>query len=81
MGFQGMGFVSMPNLPTNIIPIKIARLKLSVKFPMDMRIPPLIIKIMLVSNPLKSTMLVGGLGVATDSIVICFYSILDMFKP
>ena len=31
---------------------------------MDMRIPPLRIKIMLESNPLKSTMLVGRLGVS-----------------
>ena len=30
-----------PNLPTNIIPTKIAGLKLSGKYPMDMRIPPL----------------------------------------
>ena len=32
---------------------------------MDMRIPPLKSKIMLESNPLKSTMLVGRLGVVT----------------
>ena len=30
-----------PNLPTNIVPTNIARLNLSVKSPMDMRIPPL----------------------------------------
>ena len=52
-----------PNLPTNIIPAKIAWLKLSRKFPMDLGIPLLKIKITLQSNPLKSTMLVGGLGV------------------
>ena len=52
-----------PILPTNIIPTNIAWLKLSGRFPMDMRIPPLKIRIMLESNPLKSTMLVGGLGV------------------
>ena len=34
------------------------------KFPMDLEIPPLSIKIMLESNPLKSTMLVGRLGVS-----------------
>ena len=38
-----------PNLPTNI-----ARLKLSRKCPMDMRIPALRIKIVLEANPLKS---------------------------
>ena len=32
---------------------------------MGLGIPPLRIKIMLESNPLKSTMLVGGLGVVT----------------
>ena len=52
-----------PNLPTTIVPTNIAKLKLSGKSPMDMRIPPLKFKIMLESNPLKSTMLVGGLGV------------------
>ena len=30
-----------PNLPTNIVPTNIARLKLSGKSPMDVRIPPL----------------------------------------
>ena len=51
-----------PSLPTNIIPAKNAWLKLSGKIPMDVRIPPLEIKIMLESNPLKSTMLVGRLA-------------------
>ena len=37
-----------PNLPTNIIPTKIAWLKLSGKSPMDIRIPPLKIKITVV---------------------------------
>ena len=55
--------VNTPNLPTNIVPTNIAWLKLSGKSSMDMRIPPLEIKIMLESNPVKSTMLVGGLGV------------------
>ena len=32
---------SKPNLPTNIVPTNIARLKLSGRSPMDMRIPPL----------------------------------------
>ena len=52
-----------PNLPTNIMPTKIARLKLSGKSPMDLRIPPIQIKVMLESNPLESTMLVGRLTV------------------
>ena len=52
-----------PNLPTNIVPTYIALLKLSGKSPMDMRIPPLQIKILLESNPLKSTICVGGLAV------------------
>ena len=52
-----------PNPPTNIIPTNIAWLKLSGKFPMSLGIPPLKFKIMLESNPLKSSMLVGGLGV------------------
>ena len=52
------------NLPTKIIPTKIARLRLSWKSPMDMRIPPVIIKIMLESNPLKSIMLVRILAVS-----------------
>ena len=30
-----------PNLPTNMVPTKIARLKLSGKSPMDLGIPPL----------------------------------------
>ena len=34
---------------------------------MDMRTPPLYIKIMLESNPPKSTMLVGRLGVKFES--------------
>ena len=36
-----------PKLPTKIIPTKIAWLRLSEKSPIDMRIPPLKIKIML----------------------------------
>ena len=47
-----------PNLPTTILPAKIPWLKLSGEFPMDMRIPPLRIKTLLESNPLKSTILV-----------------------
>ena len=40
-----------PNLPTNIILTKIRRLKIARQFPMDMRIPPPSIKILLESNP------------------------------
>ena len=53
-----------PNLPTNIIHTNIARVKLSGKSPTGLGIPPLTIKITLESNPLTSTMLVGGLGVS-----------------
>ena len=56
-----------PNLSTNIVPTNIARLKLSGKSPTDMRIPTLQIKIVLESNPRKSTMLVRGLGVHVSS--------------
>ena len=55
--------LSTPNLPTNIDPTKIAWLELSGKSPMDMTIPTLKHNIMLESNPLKSTMLVGRLAV------------------
>ena len=51
-----------PNPPTNITPTNIARLKVSGKFPMGLGIPPVIIKIMLESNPPKCTMLGGGLA-------------------
>ena len=54
-----------PNIPTKMIPTKIACLKLSGKLAMDMRIPPLIIKIMLESNPLKSRIFVRRLAVQT----------------
>ena len=47
-----------PNLPTKIIPVKICRLGIITRIPMDMRIPPLKIKILLESNPLKSRILV-----------------------
>ena len=38
---------------------------------MGIGIPPIQIKIMLESNPVKSTMLVGGLAVAPLEVVIC----------
>ena len=48
------------NLPTEIIPTgtKIRRLKLSGEFPVDMRIPPLELTILLEPNPPKSKILV-----------------------
>ena len=55
--------VSTPNLPTNIIPTKIRSLIISGQFPMNMRIPPLNIKTMRESNPLKSRILVRRLAV------------------
>ena len=58
-----------PNLPTNIAPYQDCLTQLSGKSPMGLRIPPLRIKIMLESKPLKSTMLVGGLGVLPTKIL------------
>ena len=52
-----------PNLPNKIIPTKIAWLKLSGKPPMDMRIPPLELKILIESSPPKSRILVRRLAV------------------
>ena len=46
-----------PSLPTKIIPTKIARLKISRKFPIDMIFFPLHIDIMLESNPPRSRIL------------------------
>ena len=54
---------STPNLPTKILPAKIRRLETSGEFPMDMRIPPLKIKILLESNPPKSRISVQRLDV------------------
>ena len=56
-------FSRLVNLPTNIIPTKICWLKMSVKFPADMRIPPLKLKILFQSKPLKSRILVRRLAV------------------
>ena len=50
------------NLPTKIIPAKIAWRKHSGKFPLDMRIPPLEAKALLESDPLKSRLLVQRLA-------------------
>ena len=51
-----------PNLPNKIISTKIRWLKLSGKFPMGLGIPPLKIKILLESKPLKSRTLVRRLA-------------------
>ena len=56
-----------PNLPTKITPTMIAWLKLSRKFPMGLRIPPLRIKILLESKPLKSSILVRRLAIVPVS--------------
>ena len=52
-----------PNLPAKIVPTKTPWLKLSGRFPMDLRIPPLKLKILLESSPLKSRILVRRLAV------------------
>ena len=54
-----------PSLPTKIIPTNICRLEISGTFHMDMRIPPLTIKILLESGPPKSRILGRRLGVAS----------------
>ena len=56
---------STPSLPTKNLPAKIRWLEISGKLPMDMRIPPLKLKILLVSNPLKSRILVQRLAVTS----------------
>ena len=55
--------IDTPDLPTNIVPTSIAWLKLSGKSPMGLGNPPLEFKIVLESNHLKPTMIVGRLGV------------------
>ena len=53
----------LTHLPAEITPTKIRWLKITVKFPTDMRIPLLDIKILLQSNPLKSGIVVRRLVV------------------
>ena len=53
----------MPNLPTKIIPAKIRCLLRGGEFLTDMRVPPLKLKILLGSDPLKSRILVRRLAV------------------
>ena len=63
--------ISLPTLhPTNI-----ACLRLSGKSPTGLGIPPLKFKIMLESNPPKSTMIVGRLGVNSSNIYIYIYNV------
>ena len=52
-----------PNLPTKSIPAKIAGLKLSRESPMGLGTPPLGIKILFESNPLKPRILARRLAV------------------
>ena len=54
-----------PSLPTKIMPTKIRWLNISGKFPLSLGIPPLKLKILLESNPLKSRILVRRLAVPT----------------
>ena len=56
-----------PNLPTKIIPAKIRRLETSGESPMDMRIQPLRIEVMLELNPLTSRILVRRLAASYTS--------------
>ena len=60
---DALGLPGTPNLPTKIIPTKIPWLNISREFPMNIRIPPLWIKILLESNPPKSRILVRRLAV------------------
>ena len=69
--------LATPDLPTNIVPTNIARLKLSGKSPMGLGISPLEFKIVLGSNPLKSTILVGGLGVETRLAQITLHFLIN----
>ena len=67
----GLRSLLTPSLPSENILAKIAWLKLSGKFPMDMRIPPLKIKILLESNLLKSRILVRRLAVLSLVVDTC----------
>ena len=50
------------NITAMIIPTEIRRLRVSEEFPMDMRLPPLEIKILPVSDPLKCQNLSREIG-------------------
>ena len=64
-----------PNLPTKIIPAKIARLELSGEFPMGLKMPTLKNKIALESNSLKSTTLLRRLAYILIYLYICLFSL------
>ena len=57
-----------PNLPTRIIPAKIRWLEISGTFPVEIWIPPLRLKILLESNPLKSRILARRLAIIAPQI-------------
>ena len=61
---QAIPALVVQQISPHIIPTKIRRLKLSAEFPIDMRIPPLKIKSMPESSPLKSRILVRRLAVS-----------------
>ena len=56
--------LSTPNLPTKMIPAEISWLTNSGRNPMDIKMSPLKVEIMLKSNPLKSRVAVRRLAVA-----------------
>ena len=65
---QGCVFSRMPVRPISLLRISLLRLLDSSfpgKFPIDMRIPPLSINILLESNPLKSRILIQRLAVTS----------------
>ena len=62
-GMKWQAKAGTPNLPTNIIPTNIALVKLSGESPMGLGIPFIKSKMVLESNPLKSTMLMRRLDV------------------
>ena len=80
--FKLITTTNTPSLPTNIIPTNIACVKLSGRFPVDMRIPPLKIKILLESDPPITRVLVRRLAVVrATGLIVCLLSIPYVFKP
>ena len=59
----------MPSLPSKIVPTKVRCLKLSGELPVGLRIPPLELKILLESSPLKSRIFVRRLAVRSETLV------------
>ena len=78
-GSSGAGLAT-PNLPTQIIPAKIRRLRISGEICIDMRIPPLHINIMLESNPPRSRILVRRLAASPQVAYISLFSLMYMYK-